>query len=140
MNDFVVTRDDLEKWWLDTISGAVTRREVATWAEHWMGLGGCEELVLRGGLTLQALVHHSEPDEELRALAAEGYEAWRAELNLYDADPVAWNRGEFRRFLTRYAAKAPTEKVRAVGLLIIEHDHWPDATAEDIIDALGPKA
>lgn len=103
-----VTRDDVHERWLLAIPGGASLRQAAAWAEERLDNNpDCEELVLRGLLHLQALVHQPlAPSEDVEA----ALRSWRGELEVYDRDPGTWTNNYFVAMLEGFAQRHGSQR------------------------------
>ena len=127
-----VTREDVEKWWSNTLAGKCTTTEAANWAESKLDSApDAEELVIQALLALQCL-KHSPVSRDERARMAQALDLWRAELRHYDADPDAWNRIYFQRMLRDFANRFDDEQARAFGDKLVAAGQLKESDVDDV--------
>jgi hypothetical protein len=128
----LVTREDIETWWSNALTGKCTTTEAANWAESKLdNAPDVEELVLQALLSLQAL-KHSPASEDQRTRLARTLGLWRAELRRYDADPEAWNRIHLQQMLRDYANQFDDDRARTFGNKLVASGHLEKSDVDDV--------
>lgn len=126
-----VTRRDVERWWQDCIDGRRTRADASRWAEDQIDADSFEEeLVLQGLLELQSLRFDDRDAETMRSRL----QRWRAELEVHDRDPDAWNRRYFQRLLLRFRETHSVERTRSFGRRLVRDGVLSDRDVEEALE------
>jgi hypothetical protein len=136
MSDLPPTFDDVDRWWRGVLDGDISRAEAGAWARSWLGF--VPDVEHNALYTLHELESRSGTGEEVLVFARERYARW-CHLRLeFEADLVVWNRERFRALLRFMLTRRSAESVRATAETILANNHWPDATADDVDEVLGP--